>query len=353
MRHRTFLLVAGVLFWVNGFVVAEQTIGGDSGKLSRDALSAMEGNQATLDSIRTMQATLTKSSSHSFSGKKGYNLEERHRIVCDGDHFRKDQLETWFRGADEYRGYEKALPIGQVDIDSAQSNIDYFPPNSRVFVRPPKWSESYKIRTNDLMKYQSARGATLKENVLASAKNGFYFTATKETVDGEDCVLLTCDYTHPESTLKIWVVPSKGYCIKKMQDGSKGKIDDEYTTTLKEYSPGTWWFGTVKATKSTGLETVVCRLSLDSLIFNAPLDPDVFTVWGLDITSRTTITDEMQGTTSTLAIDDAKEVATDPTNSSGKTVKVGLGILGLTVVTFLGIFVKGKKACREQRFLKW
>ncbi|MEJ2704944.1 MAG: hypothetical protein P8Z79_21105 [Sedimentisphaerales bacterium] len=318
MRHRTFLLVAGVLFWVNGFVVAEQTIGGDSGKLSRDALSAMEGNQATLDSIRTMQATLTKSSSHSFSGKKGYNLEERHRIVCDGDHFRKDQLETWFRGADEYRGYEKALPIGQVDIDSAQLNIDYFPPNSRVFVRPPKWSESYKIRTNDLMKYQSARGATLKEK-----------------------------------TLKIWVVPSKGYCIKKMQDGSKGKIDDEYTTTLKEYSPGTWWFGTVKATKSTGLETVVCRLSLDSLIFNAPLDPDVFTVWGLDITSRTTITDEMQGTTSTLAIDDAKEVATDPTNSSGKTVKVGLGILGLTVVTFLGIFVKGKKACREQRFLKW
>lgn len=337
------IIVISVFFYVSSSAAAEQKNSEDLKQLNSEVIATMEGNQATLDSIRTMQAVITKSSSHSFPGKKGYSLEEKHKIVYDGDHFRKDQLKTRFRGEDEYRGYERSLPVGLVNIDSAQSNIDYFPPNNRVFIRPPRLGDGYKIRENDLLKYQSARGATLKENILASAKNGYYFTMSTEVLNGENCFLLTCDYTNPESTLKIWVVPSKGYCIKKVQDISKGKVDDEYTTTLKEYSPGIWWFDSVQARRTTGKETVVGRLSVDSLKFNEPIDPDVFTVWGLDITSQTRITDEIKGITSTLALDDVKKEAANPTNLLSKILITGLGLLGLIAVVFLGVFIKGRK----------
>ncbi len=339
----------GVLFYVGGSASAEQAVSEDSGKLSSEVISAMEGNQANLDSVRTMQATLAKSSTHSFPDSKSYRIDEKLRVIYDGDHFRKDQLETRFRGADEYRKYAGALRVGQVDIDSAESNIDYIPSNNMVFIRPPRWSDRYKIRGNDLMRYQSARRATLKENILASARNGYYFTARSETVDGDDCVLLTCDYTNPESTLKIWIVPSKGYCIKKMQDGSKSKVDDEYTTILKEYSPGIWWFDTVQVKKASGRETIVSDLSVDSLTFNEPIDPNIFTVWGLDITSETKIWDEMQSKMYTLAISDAKDEAVNLTGSLSKMIIVGLGILVLVAIAFLGIFMKGKKVRGEQQ----
>ena len=343
MPHGTFLIVIGLLFCLSNSITSEQTVGEDLSELSREVLSAMEGNQAALDSVSTVQATLTKSSSHSFPDKKGYSLKEKYKVSYDGDHFRKDQLETRFSGADEYKGYERALPVGLVDIDSALSNIDYFPPNNRVFVRPPKWSNHYKIITNDLLKYQSARGATLKENILASAKNGYYFTAASDTIDGENCVLLTCNYTNPEATLKIWVVPSKGYCIKKVQDGSKGEVDDEYTTTLSEYSPGIWWYDTVQAKRIFGTETVVSRITVDSLKFNEPVNSEIFTVWGIDVSSKTKITDEIQGTTYTLAIDDIKDRESNLSGPSGKIAVVGLVILGLVALAFVSTFIKRKK----------
>jgi len=339
----------GVLFYVCGSTAAEQAVSEDSGKLSSEVLSAMEGNQATLDSVLTMQAVITETSTHSFPIMKGYRIEEKHRIIYDGAHFRKDKLETKFTGGKEYRGYAEALRVGRVDIDSAESNIDYIPSNDMVFIRPPRRSNHYKIRTNDLLKYQSARSATLKENILASARNGYYFTARGDTVDGDDCILLTCDYTKTGSTLKIWIVPSKGYCIKKMQDGSKSKVDNEYTTILREYSPGMWWFDSVQARRNTGKETVVSKLSVDSLTFNELVDPEIFTVWGMDISSKTKIWDEMQSTMRTLAINDAKDEASNPTASSSKMIIVGLGILFLAAITFIGILIKGKKARVKQQ----
>ena len=349
MLCRTFLLMIGVLFYVSSSTAAEQAVSEDPGKLSSEVFSAMEGNQATLDSVRTMQATLTKSSTHSFPDSKSYRIDEKLRIIYDGDHFRKDQLETRFRGADEYRKYARALRVGQVDIDSAESNIDYIPSSNMVFIRPPRWSDRYKIRENGLLRYQSARWATLKRNILASVENGYYFTANSETVDGEDCILLTCDYTNPESTLKIWVVPSKGYCIKKVQDGSKGKVDYEYTTILKEYSPGIWWFDTVQVKEASVRETITSNLSIDSLTFNEPVDPNIFTVWDIDITSDTKIWDEMQSKMYTLAIGDAKDEAANPTGSSSKMIIVGLGILVLAAMAFLSIFIKSKKVRGEQQ----
>lgn len=349
MLCRSSLFVIGVLFYVGGSAAAEQGVSEDSGKLSSEVISAMEGNQANLDSVLTMQAVITKSSTHSFPDSKSYRIDEKLRVIYDGDHFRKDQLETKFTGGKEYRKYAEAVTVGRVDIDSVESNIDYIPSNNMVFIRPPRWSDRYKIRENDLLRYQSARRATLKRNILESVENGYYFTAKSETVDGEDCILLTCDYTNPESTLKIWIVPSKGYCIKKVQDSSKGKVDYEYTTILKEYSPGIWWFDTVQVKEASVRETIVSDLSVDSLTFNEPINPNIFSVWDLDITSETKIWDEMQSEMYTLAIGDSKDKVANPTGSPSKMMVVGLGILVLAAIAFLSIVIKGKKVRGEQQ----
>ena len=146
----------------------------------------------------------------------------------------------------------------------------------------------------------------------------------------------------------IWVVPSKGYCIKKVQDGSKGEIDNEYTTILKEYSPGIWWFDTVQAREAHRRETIVSELSIDSLTFNESIDPDIFTIWGINLSHETKIRDEMQGTIYTLAIDDAEGRETKATGSLRKIIIIGLGILVLAALAFFGTFIKDKQDRGDQ-----
>jgi len=331
-------------------------------KLSNDVLSVIEGNQATLDSVCTIQAILTKNSTHThyfnsphYSDNDerrkigGFKLIQKHRIRYDGNHFRIDQLEAKVTGDKVHR---KRKPyVGTVHIDSPESIIDFEAVSNMVFIRPSEWNDRHKTRTNEMLSYQSAStggGRTLKSIILAGAENGYYYTAKNETVDGDDCILLTCNYAEdsfPQFVRRIWVAPSKGYCIKKVQDSYNGIIRNEYTTTLKEYSPGLWWFDTVEARLDRDSETIVSRLSVNSLTFNESIDPDVFTVWGLDdVTPQTKVRDEMQGTTYTLAKDYSKDVAAGATGSSGKVLTVGLAILALTSVALLGLLMKRRKS---------
>lgn len=274
-------------------------------KLSLEVIAAMEGNQKTIDSIHTIQAVIKKTSLQDYGNKGSYKLIQTQKIICDCNHIRIDQLNKKFSGDKTYENY--GSEVGTIDIDSVESNIDYIPSNDNIFIRHPKWSNSYKIRNNPVLEFQSIRGGTLQENILTSAKNGYYFTAKDDKVDGEKSVLLTCDYTNPPSTLRIWVIPSKGFCIKKVEDGSKGKIDYEYTTTLKKYPPGIWWFKTVKVGKfRQGNVIQGSEISVNSIEFNKPVDPEIFTVWGMDLTAKTKVYDEIQNTTYTLAIDETE-----------------------------------------------
>jgi hypothetical protein len=335
----TSLIYVGLLFFTANSAAENRAALEEAEKLSGEVISAMEGNQATLDSVHSIQATIRSLKMVSVDPIGSFRLIEKQRIRYDGSHFRKDQLETKFAGKRQYRGYARAVPVGKVDIHSVESHIDYIPPKNLVFVRPPRWDDRYKIRTNDMLRYQSARGATLEENILASAENGYYFTAKSEKVDGDDCILLRCDYADPDSTLKIWVVPSKGYCIKKVEDMSKGKISDEYITTLKKYPPGIWWFDSVQAEKTHGPQTIRSRYSVSSLTFNEPIDPEIFTLWDIGVSPDTKIRDEIQNTMYTLAIDDVKV--------SSRGFVIGLAILALIICAVLGILVKGGAVFRK------
>jgi len=332
--HFVFTII--LIFSVNS-IVAEQVDSVNLEKLSPEVIAVMEGNQKNIDSIHTLQAVIKMDNTYDYGDEGSFKLVETQKIIYDCNHLRVDQLEKKFTGDKKYENYGDQE--GTIDIDSKESNIDYVPSNNNVFIRPPEWSNSYKLRNNPLLKYQSARGATLKENVLASVKNDFYFSAKSETVDGEDCVLLTCDYKKPDSTLKIWVVPSKGYCIKKVEDSTNGSISEEYSTTLKKYPNEFWWFDTAHVkTTSVNVNTDTFLL-ITSLKLNEQIDPEMFSVWGMGLSSTTKIYDEIQGTNYTLAVDDI--------DTKKKNYAPQLIIIATLVFIVLGMLIKGRVLLRK------
>lgn len=296
-RFAAFLgVLIGSWFVVTSSVSADEKPSSISLKLAPEILRIVEGNQTTLECVKTMQARIKTVSTESFGPKGSRQLMTVQRIQFDGTHLRKDMLQSKFIGketepllvehkeGDEiHRGYFRPPPVGEVEIDSNDFGIDYYPPNNTIFVRTGQWSNRYKINANDLLKYQSARGGSLRKNVLLSAKAGYYFTTQPQRVGGDDCILLECDYANPESTLRIWVVPSKGYCVKKMQDLFEGKVTEEYITTLRKYSGGIWWFDSVKAKWARQNRGSSSELSVDSLIFNKSIDGKVFTIAGVEV----------------------------------------------------------------------
>ena len=278
-------------------------------ELSPEIQAIIEGNQKTLDSIHTIQADIKKVGTYSLGDLGTRELINIDKIWFDGNHFRRDLLESKFTGnetepvllEEDSRGnknYFRPLPVGRVEIKSIESNITYYPSGQQILIRHPETNDRQRILSNDLLEYQSVLGHTLKEKILQSAKKGYYFTTENETMNGDNFVLLTCDYVDVGMALKIWVVPSKGYCIKKMQNIYKDKVVDEYITTLREYSPGLWWFDTVQAMSWKQEEESPrrsLRLSVNSLIFNEPIGSNVFTIAGTDIPYGTKVKDEIFG----------------------------------------------------------
>ncbi|HUW20008.1 MAG TPA: hypothetical protein VMW16_11970 [Sedimentisphaerales bacterium] len=287
-------VVGGIVLTIAPCVLANQEQGANvSPKLPPEIQAIIKGNQATVDSVRTIQATIESVATISFGSEGTRKLMTMEKIWYDRDHLRRDTIEGKFIGSEtepllvtvpilNEKGYFRPPPSGEVEIDSNDFKIDYEPSNNTIFVHPPEWTDKRRgILMNKMLKYQSVRGGTLKENVLLSAKNGYYFTTESEKIDGDDCILLTCNYDRTESTLKIWVVPSKGYCIKKVQDIIGAKVVDEYVATLKEYSSGIWWFDTIKAEShkhGQWKSHELTYLSVKSLTFNKTINSKVFTI---------------------------------------------------------------------------
>lgn len=301
-------IIVGFLFIFSGFILADTSDNEAIGKISTKILTIINGNQANLDSIHSIDVIIKKVGTYSFGVKGNRNLEEKIRIWDDKSHIRKDQLESRFVGDEKThllleenndgKAYFIPPPAEDVEIRSVEAKTNYYSDSRKVFIRPPEWRDSDKARMNDMLKYQTALRETLKQNIILSAKNGYYFDTKNESVDGDDCVLLSCYYPEQKVTLKIWVVPSKGYCIKKMQKLSMGKVYDEYATTLKEYAPGLWWFDTVKANyqdlHKEGHGATI-ELSVESVKLNEAIDPKIFTIAGTDIPYGTKVIDKITG----------------------------------------------------------
>ncbi len=352
--RKIFLIFIVTLFCIINFVTADETGSDLLKKLNPEVIAAMEGNQKTIDSIQTLQAVITLNSTHDY-GEKGYRqMTQKLRIWYDGNNTRKDVLESRFTGKDteplslgqvegEGQAYFEPPPVGDVEIQTSKSHIYYIPPTEYVGIYSSEKDKSEILWSNNITNYQSVIGHSLKEKILQSASLGYYFTTTSEKIGEDDCVLLSCDYSDVQMVLKIWVVPSKGYCIKKLQSIYKEKVANEYTTTLKKYSPNIWWFDTVKVGESRQGDVITSsEISVNSLILNEPLHPDIFTVWGIDVTPNTKVHDEIQGTTYTLAVDkteiqqaDNGNIVANTEDSSNTAIIIGLGIIILLIFVVL------------------
>jgi len=279
--------------------------------LAPEILEIIQGNQANLDALQTMQATITTVRSLSFGTRGARDLTNTEKVWYDGNHMRRDQLEGKFIGeetgrllfgetSDGHKGYFDAPTPGAVEIRSVESYFYYVPQNRKVFIEEPETDKRRLNQSNPLLIYQTARGYALKDLILESAEVGQYFTVKSEKLDGDDCILLSCNYTTgPKWTLEISVVPSKGYCIRKIRDtDQQGNVIDEYTATVKEYAPGLWWCDTVRAESHRPWERVtdtIVELSVDSLVVNEPIEAQVFTLAGTDIPYGTKVVDKLTG----------------------------------------------------------
>ncbi|MHC4647913.1 MAG: hypothetical protein ACYTBJ_20820 [Planctomycetota bacterium] len=279
-------------------------------KLPAEMLRIIEGSQATLDSVRNMEATINVVSKTSFGTLGSRELVQTEKIWYDGSHVRKDLLESKFVGKETEplfveqtsngsKGYIESPSPGSVEISSVESFLYYVPKTKNVFIVQPEWDDRKANKMNTMLMYQSIRGITLAELIVESAKKGYSWTPKRDILDGDDCILLTCDYpVGPETPPRIWVVPSKGYCIKKVQEMYNGKVFNEYTTTLKEYAPDIWWFDSVHAESHMPWQRatdVISELTVNSFKFKDAIDPKAFTIAGTDIPYGTKVFDRVTG----------------------------------------------------------
>ena len=279
-------------------------------KLTDEIRNIIERNQTNFDSVRSIHGTVRSVGTSFFAGKGSRAMEQTEEIWYDGSHFRRDIVDSKFIGQEtkplllEEDGSGGKImfeppPVGNVEIESIESKMVYLPVTQTVAILPPKWDDRGNRRTNKFLNYQSISGRTLKEIVLRCAEKDYYFTVKSETIDGDDCLLLECDFADLEIVRKIWIVPSKGYCIKKMQLQQKAIVYDEYITTLKEYSPGIWWFDSVTAKAAGGpngeLFERTMEISVNSLALNEPIDSETFTLAGTDIPPGTKVMDQITG----------------------------------------------------------
>ncbi len=313
-QHFLLIVVYMLISYTTDSLFAGQTNIYKGNKIEDEILSIIEGNQATLDSVHSLQGKIAIFSEFSVGTEKKRQAKEFQQIWFDGNRFRRDILESKFVGpgatdpitikySEDRTGIVLPGTPVKIVIDSPESNLSYFPKRhdygGTVILRPGKW----ELNTTGRLKYpifelQSVVGYSLKEKILKDAEQGYHFHTTSETIDGENCIRLTCDYDDFRQRLNIWVVPSKGFCIKKFQSIDNDKVVIEYETTLKQYAGGIWWFETVKSFyHSMGGEKKynIREVLVEELIFNEPIDPKTFTLAGTDIPHGTRIKDKITG----------------------------------------------------------
>jgi hypothetical protein len=284
---------------MNGAVTAGATTERASPGLADEIKTIINRNQASLDSVYSIHARVVSESTVSFVGKGSRTTRKTEEIWYDGSHVRVDVLDSGFTGEnvsplllrEEPGGVTTVFappPVGHTEIESVESRLLYVPDTKTVTILPPEWDERSIRRSHAFLNYQLVSGSPLKRVVLACAERSQFFTVKSERIDGDDCFLLECEFPQPQIVQRIWVCPSKGHCIKKTQLLQRGTVFDEYTVTLKEYSPGLWWFDSATATTRGGPnegdspETTV-DVSLHSAMLNEPIDSKVFTLAGTNI----------------------------------------------------------------------
>ncbi len=139
-------------------------------------------------------------------------------------------------------------------------------------------------------------GITLEQKVRTLTTEGYAPSIQDADVDGVSCKQIEWDFPNVEMALKIWVVPSKGHMIKKVQTFHKGHIVHEWIATLREYGKGLFWFEEVTEKEWHRGSLAECTtIKIKELNPDAPVDDELFTLKGLNVPFGTEIQDRIVG----------------------------------------------------------
>jgi len=139
-------------------------------------------------------------------------------------------------------------------------------------------------------------GETLEEKVNNDAGLGYHPAITPAIVEGLPCQLLEWQYPQAEMALKVWVVPSKGYMVKKLQTFHKGAVAQEWCVDLREYGDGLFWWEKVQHTKwAKGRIRSRTVARITDFEPNCSVDDSLFTLAGLDVPIGTEVRDRKLG----------------------------------------------------------
>ncbi len=153
--------------------------------------------------------------------------------ITDGDYFNNSPkglvLEEDDRGGRYFTGI---IVVNSMSIFTEESQAWY--DGSKFATVNYFENTTVAINSNYLLRYQSVFGKSLKEMLLKCYEEG-KVTVQSENLDGEACVKLQWEFPN-QGGGTVWLVPSKGHCIKKLQTQFKGEILNEYSKLLRSIS---------------------------------------------------------------------------------------------------------------------
>jgi len=186
-------------------------------------------------------------------------------------------------------------PSAKRRVATPEVRFAYVPGQDAMVVQKGDTRLPYGDDASILHRYGTVAGHTFEEKVLECEAKGYHPSITEDVLDGVSCRRLAWEFPESQMAMTIWVSPSQGHLIRKLQFFLRGQVVREWTARLKEYEKGLFWYEEVeeRQTKSDGSFISHQTVRVTSLTLNASVDDKLFTLDGLDLPVGTKIQDRI------------------------------------------------------------
>jgi hypothetical protein len=231
----------------------------------------------------------------------------------------EDNIAIWTKGR---KVREDRSAVSGTSLRSRRV-VESLPDGSRMTIGPPDASRhvitpevEFKFRPGDraialvagepdapfgrqsslLHGFTSVQGRTLARKVREDWDHGYRPTVTTVTDDDVDSVLVNWDYAQSRMVLKVWVEPTKGYMIRKLQAYYQNELVTDWTSQLKEYGDGVFWPDHVEQRDwRSGRVTRQLLVNVNRLEINPAVDDAMFTLAGIGLPQGAEVQDRILG----------------------------------------------------------
>jgi hypothetical protein len=266
--------------------------------------SIVEANTASLSRLRSCAATLEVTATVNMEDKGMISSNDLYSVWADGRKVREDftalntgperRIEIGAKGGEEHIYYGR--PAARKRVISPESVLSYRPGSDAMSISPGNAKSPYGRGGSVLFEYAGVLGHTLEEKVRQNAAEGYLPVISEVSLDGVDCRLMKWEYPDVQMAMKIWVVPSKGCMVKRLETYHKGNLGSEWQANVDSYGDGVFWFSKVDSRQYVrGAVREHQEVNVKELHPNVPVDASVFTIQAMDIPPGTEVQDRIIG----------------------------------------------------------